>query len=119
MNTSASEPVILAEVSRIQRERLAAVVLLTERMLNLAKEGKWEQVTESEGCRKSLLQDCFETEVQPQNSEIFSEAIAAMLHMNEELLTCLQNARKEASLSFSGERRGHQAVAHYLDVSAE
>ncbi len=119
MNTSASEPVILAEVSRIQRERLAAVVLLTERMLNLAKDGDWEQVTESERCRQSLLEDCFETEVQPQNSEIFSEAIAAMLHMNEELLARLQHAREEASLSFSGERRGHQAVAHYLDVSAE
>lgn len=118
MNTSASEPVVLAEIERTQRERLTAVVLLTERMLTLGKAGDWDQVSDSERCRQSLLEDCFETEVQPQNSEIFSEAIAAMLHMNEELLAHLQHARKEASITFSGERRGHQAVAHYLEASS-
>lgn len=119
MNTSASGPVVSAEIERIQRERLAAVLLLTERMLNLAKMGDWDQVAESERCRQGLLEDCFDSEVRPQNSEIFSEAIAAMLHMNEELMDLLGEARAEASVSFTSERKGHQAVAHYLDVSSD
>ena len=117
MNSSASEPVLLVEIERIQRERLAAVVLLTERMLILAKAGDWDQVSDSERCRQTLLNDCFESEVQPHNSQLFSEAIAAMLHMNEELMALLANARREASVSFSEERKGIKAVAHYLDIS--
>ena len=117
MNTSASEPVVLEEIERIQRERLASIVLLTERMLTLAKAGDWDQVSDSERCRQTLLNDCFESEVQPHNSQLFSEAIAAMLHMNEELMALLANARREASLSFSEERKGIKAVAHYLDIS--
>lgn len=117
MNSSASEPVLLVEIERIQRERLAAVVLLTERMLNLGKAGDWDQVSDSERCRQALLKDCFESEVQPHNSQLFSEAIAAMLHMNEELMALLADARREASVSFSEERKGIKAVAHYLDIS--
>ena len=116
MNTSASEPVLLTEIERIQRERLAAVVLLTERMLALAKADDWDQVSDSERCRQALLKDCFESEVQPHNSQLFSEAIAAMLHMNEELMALLATARREASVSFSEERKGMKAVAHYLDI---
>ena len=119
MNSSASEPVFLAEIERIQRERLAAVVLLTERMLTLAKAGDWDQVSDSERCRQTLLNDCFESEVQPHNSQLFSEAIAAMLHMNEELMALLAQARTEASVSFSREKKGHEAVAHYLNIDAE
>ena len=119
MNTSASEPVISAEIERIQRERLAAVLLLTERMLNLAKLGNWDQVADSERCRQGLLEDCFDSEVQPHNSELFSEAIAAMLHMNEELMALLAQARTEASVSFSRDKKGHEAVAHYLNIDAE
>ena len=116
MNTSLTSPIFLAEIERIQRERLAAVVLLTERMLTLAKLGDWDQVSDSERCRQTLLNDCFESEVQPHNSQLFSEAIAAMLHMNEELMALLANARREASVSFSEERKGIKAVAHYLDI---
>jgi len=119
MNSSVSKPVIIAEVQRTQRERLAAVVLLTKRMLDLARENEWEQVSESERCRQCLLQDCFEAEVQPHNSQLFSEAIAAMLHMNEELMAILAEARREASTSLCNERRGHQAVSYYLDVSSD
>ena len=119
MNTSASVAILLAEGERIQRERLAAVVLMTKRMLNLANAGDWDQVSDSERCRQGLLEDCFEAQVQPHNSELFSEAIAAMLHMNEELMALLAQARNEASVSLSNERKGHQAVAHYLDVSSD
>ena len=119
MNTSLTSPIFLAEIERIQRERLAAVVLLTERMLTLAKLGDWDQVSDSERCRQTLLNDCFESEVQPHNSQLFSEAIAAMLHMNEELMVLLGQARTEASVSFSRDKKGHEAVAHYLDIGSD
>lgn len=119
MNTSASEPVVFAEIERIQRERLATVVLLTERMLNLAKLGDWDQVADSERCRQGLLEDCFDSEVRPHNSELFSEALAAMLHMNEELVALVQKAKEQVSLNHNTDQRGIKAVSHYLDVSAE
>ena len=119
MNTSASEPVLLAEIERIQRERLAAVVLMTERMLNLAKAGEWDQVSDSERCRQALLKDCFESEVQPHNSRLFSEAIAAMLHMNEELMALLATARDEVSVRHTDQVYVRKSIGHYLDTESD
>lgn len=116
MNTSASEPVLLAEIERIQRERLAAVVLLTKRMLNFAQAGEWDRVSDSERCRQALLKDCFESEIQPHNSQLFSEAIAAMLHMNEELVALLEAAKANAAVRHKGDRGAHEAIGHYLDA---
>ena len=116
MNSSASEPVLLAEIERIQRERLAAVVLLTERMLTLAKAGDWDQVSDSERCRQTLLNDCFESEVQPHNSQLFSEAIAAMLHMNEEMIGLLEAAREHVAIKRTGQKQVNRSLGHYLDI---
>ena len=74
---------------------LANVLTMTQFMLERARKREWELVTELEGQRRELLNECFATAVSPEHSEIFSEALAAMLHLNEELVaaTSAKNTR--------------------------
>lgn len=55
----------------------------------------------------------------PESSELFSEAIAVMLHLTEELVELVMQAGKEASINRHKALFCHQAVGHYLDVSAD
>ena len=98
---------------------LASVLLATDEMLNAAQGGHWDRVSELESSRRKRLDRCFAQKVLPKNSELFSEALAVMLHLNEELVLLIERAKVEASVSFSKERRGQRVVKHYLDVDAE
>ena len=98
---------------------LASVLLATDEMLNAAQGGHWDRVSELESSRRKRLDRCFAQTILPENSELFSEALAVMLHLNEELVLLIERAKVEASVSFSKERRGQRVVKHYLDVDAE
>ena len=98
---------------------LASVLLATDEMLNAAQGGHWDRVSELESSRRKRLDRCFAQTILPENSELFSEALAVMLHLNEELVSLIERAKVEASVSFSKERRGQRAVKHYLDVSVD
>ena len=98
---------------------LASVLLATDEMLNAAQGGHWDRVSELESSRRKRLDRCFAQTILPENSELFSEALAVMLHLNEELVSLIERAKVEASVSFSKERRGQRAVEHYLDVSVD
>ena len=98
---------------------MANILMRTHRMLEAARAGDWDVVTVSEKKRSQLLRDCFVTPIDPANSELFSEALAAMLHMNEELVALVQKAKEQVSLNHNTDQRGIKAVSHYLDVSAE
>ena len=98
---------------------LASVLLATAEMLNAAQGGHWDRVSELESSRRKRLDRCFAQTILPENSELFSEALAVMLHLNEELVLLIERAKVEASVSFSKERRGQRVVKHYLDVDAE
>ena len=98
---------------------MANILMRTHRMLEAARAGDWDVVTASEKKRSQLLRDCFAEPVHPSNSELFSEALAAMLHMNEELVALVQSAKEKVSISHANDQRAVKAVGHYLDVSAE
>ena len=98
---------------------LASVLLATDEMLNAAQGGHWDRVSELESSRRKRLDRCFAQTILPENSELFSEALAVMLHLNEELVLLIERAKVEASVSFSKERRGQRVVKHYLYVDAE
>ena len=98
---------------------LASVLLATDEMLKAAQNGNWDRVSELETSRRKRLDRCFAQTMAPENSELFSEAIAVMLHLNEELVELVLQARKEASVNRQKAFSGHQAVGHYLDVSAD
>ena len=102
-----------------QASMLAAVLKLTQTMLEAAREGEWVEVSEGELHRRALLEDCFSKPVDPELSEIFAEALATMLHMNEELVALLNRAKEDAAAQYRGDKRSHKSIGHYLDVSLD
>ena len=95
---------------------MANVLTRTSRMLDAARSGDWTLVAAMENKRSQLVKQCFSEPVSPENSEIFSEALAIMLHMNEELVALLNTAKANASVKHGDDRKKHKAVAHYLDI---
>lgn len=101
-----------------QCRRLAQVLEMTRKMLAHADKGEWETVTEIELERRDDLVKCFSEPIPLGDSELVAEAVATLLHLNEELMAKLQQARSavvEQSLEFSKQRR---AVASYRSVGA-
>ena len=88
-------------------------------MLKAAQNGNWDRVSELASSRRKRLDRCFAQTMAPENSELFSEAIAVMLHLTEELVELVMQAGKEASINRHKALFCHQAVGHYLDVSAD
>jgi len=99
--------------------RLANVILMTERMVSLAKDNQWDSVTELEEERRLELQDCFSKPIPESQSTLFSEALAAMLHMNEELISILELAKADIAIKRTDQRRTRTSVKHYLDIENE
>lgn len=95
---------------------LANVLLITQNMLRSAREGGWDAVAEMETDRRELLNDCFATAISPEQSELFSEALAAMLHLNEELIAEVEKAKIEAADRQLSQARTRKGISHYLDI---
>jgi hypothetical protein len=95
---------------------LANVLLMTRQMVELAQAAEWDAVAQLEGDRRSLLSETFAEPVPPEHSEIFSEALAAMLHMNEELMALLQSAKDDTVQQQAQQVRTGKSIGQYLDV---
>lgn len=98
---------------------LASVLLATDEMLNAAQGGHWDRVSELESSRRKRLDRCFAQTILPENSELFSEALAVMLHLNEELVAVVQQAREQVSVSRNQHAKKKEALRHYLDTSSD
>lgn len=98
---------------------MANILVRTHRMLEAARSGDWDVVTVSEKKRSQLLRDCFAEPLHPANSELFSEALAAMLHMNEELVALLTQAKLEAAKKHGADVKTQEAIGHYLDAASD
>ena len=98
---------------------MANILMRTHRMLEAARSGDWDVVTVSEKKRSQLLRDCFAEPIHPANSELFSEALAAMLHMNEELVALLTQAKIEAAKKHGADVKTQEAIGHYLDAASD
>ena len=95
---------------------MANVLTRTSRMLDAARSGDWTLVAAMENKRSQLVKQCFSEPVGAGNSEIFSEALAIMLHMNEEVVALLNAAKVYASVKHVDNLKKHEAIAHYLDI---
>ena len=95
---------------------LANVLTRTSRMLVAAQSGDWALVTAMENKRSQLIKQCFSEPVSEENRALFSEALAIMLHMNEELVALLEAAKANAAVRHKGDRGAHEAIGHYLDA---
>jgi hypothetical protein len=99
-----------------QARVLASVVLLTEKMLCSAREDAWDAVTKYEEERRDALALCFAAPVPVDQSALFSEALAAMLHMNEELIGLLEAAKENVAIKRTDQGRAKRSLGHYLDI---
>jgi len=101
-----------------QSALLANILVRTQRMLEAARSDDWPVVTILEKKRSQLVKQCFSEPVPPENTEIFSEALAIMLHMNEELVALLNEAKQDAAVKHSEDKHSHQAIGHYLETKS-
>lgn len=99
-------------------QRLAYVLGLTQKMLKLADEGEWDQVATMEGQRRDDLIACFADARPSGEPELVAQALATLLHLNEDLMAKLRSARTEVmeqGEAFSRNRHAHQS---YQDANA-
>lgn len=96
--------------------KLAEVLFLTEEMLLLAQGSMWDEVTALESKRQALLAACFSSPIESQNAELFSEALAAMLNMNEELIALLEDAKRQVAIQRTDQKHARSSVGYYLDI---
>ena len=99
--------------------RLAHVLSLTKKMLVLAEDGQWDQVAERELERREDLAACFENSTTTgSDAEVFAEAMAALLHLNEELMSKLKVARDLVMEEGRKHTRNRNAMGSYRDIDA-
>ena len=77
-----------------QTRLLATVVNTTRNMLSLADDSQWDAVADLELLRREDLRQCFEIPVNGDQTELVAEALAVLLHLNEELTAKLSLARE-------------------------
>lgn len=94
---------------------LAQVLLMTESMLAHARDDSWDAVTELEKQRREALAICFAASIPSNQAEIFSEALAAMLHMNEEMIGLLEAAKANVAIKRADQTYTKRSLGHYLD----
>lgn len=81
---------------RLHCRRLARALQLTEKMLAHAERDEWEEVILVEQERRDDLTACFAEPIVRGDEELVAEAMAALLHLNEQLMSRLRNARSQA-----------------------
>ena len=102
-----------------QCRRLANVLTLTKQMLVHADKGEWENVTELELERRDDLSTCFAESTSIADSVLIAEAIAALLHLNEELMAKLKTAREVVMAQGIEYSRNLSAVGNYQAIEVE
>jgi hypothetical protein len=111
-----SDDSTLATADRGQCQRLAGVLTMTRDMLASAEAGDWEQVAELERQRREDLKACFATPPSQEHGELVAEALAVILHLNEELMTRLREARAAVLDQGVAQVRTRAAIGEYRTV---
>lgn len=101
-----------------QCRRLAQVLIVTKQMLVYADNGEWDLVAERELERREGLAACFSDPIPAADVELAAQAMAALLHLNEELMAKLKVARTEVMTLAQEHTRKRQAVDSYQAVDA-
>ena len=99
-----------------QTRLLATVIKTTRNMLLLAEQEAWDGVADLEVLRREDLKRCFEIPVVEDQGELVAEALAVILHLNEELMSRLQVARDVVREEGSAQARTLEAVVEYQNI---
>ena len=100
-----------------QTRLLATVIKTTRNMLVLAEQQAWDAVADLEVLRREDLKRCFEIPVQEDKGELVAEALAVLLHLNEELASKLLGAREQAREASRDTAKGRDAVNEYREMN--
>lgn len=98
-----------------QCRRLAKVLMISKEMLNSARDDDWDEVSRLDAARKTDLQLCFSQETPSNDSPVVAEAIAALLHINEEIMALIKQARDRVSMESRELNRNKSAINSYLN----
>jgi hypothetical protein len=101
-----------------QCKRLANVLTITKQMLAFAEQDNWDQVTECELERREDLGRCFSDTQPAADAELIAEAMAALLHLNEELMALLKVARTKVMEQGQAFSRQRSAASSYREMDA-
>ncbi|HAN27983.1 MAG TPA: flagellar protein FliT [Haliea salexigens] len=102
-----------------QYQRLARVLTLTQDMVALAEAGDWDAVAAREQDRRDDLARCFKEAVSTEHAELVAEALAAILHLNEEMMAHLSKARDAVLQQGVAQVRTRSAIGHYERVKSQ
>ncbi|WP_461520212.1 flagellar protein FliT [Porticoccus sp.] len=111
MNAALQQSLPLTQAQ--QCRHLASALMKTQQMLELAKAGEWARVTELELQRREDLAACFSATAMAADSALIAEAIAALLHLNEELMSCLKDARTQVMAQGREHSKRRRAAESY------
>lgn len=107
-----------ATAQAAQCKRLAYVLGLTQDMLRLADDGDWDKVARLEQDRREDLIDCFAQARPAGDAELVAQAMATLLHLNEELMAKLKAARSSVMEQGAEFTKNRSAASSYAAVDA-
>ncbi|MEM1143876.1 MAG: flagellar protein FliT [Pseudomonadota bacterium] len=100
-------------------ERLASVLELTRQMVELARDGDWDEVAALEKQRYVDLQQCFADPIAPEHGPLVSQALEKMLTMNDRLINDLTTARDSVREQETQQARRRRALGQYQSVGMQ
>ncbi len=101
---------------RQRRFQLARLITLSEEMLEHAKAGTWSAVEEMEVIRRVELEECFAMQHE-QPSLLIAQALATLIHINEQIVMMVRQARDQVSRDHAREVGMLQGIQAYQQGS--
>ena len=97
-------------------ENLVRLIRCTERMLECADAADWDSLEMLEKERNDSLQSAFSGAVSADQSAGVTEAIAALLSLNDRLVVRVAEARSAVMDELAGLQRGRSSQACYNEI---
>jgi len=89
-------------------------LILTESMLQLAREGQWDVLHEMEIKRKKMLESCFEEPVAPGNVANVEHYLRTLLNLNNQITQLANEARSQVAGHLHRMGKGKTAASAYM-----
>lgn len=97
-------------------ENLVRLIRCTERMLDCADAADWDSLELLEKERNVSLQSCFSETASDDQSAGVTEAIAALLSLNDRLVQRVAEARSAVMDELAGLQHGRSSQACYNEI---
>lgn len=95
-----------------RRFQLARLITLSEEMLAHARSADWDKVEEMEVLRRVELEECFALQNE-HPSLLISQALAALIHINEQIVGVVREARDCVTAAWQRDHSGQRAAQAY------